>query len=159
MKGPIAKYPYKANCKKAIGMVAGGTGITPMLQVIEEVLRNPADKTKLKLMYANVTEADIILRDRLDALAAKHPDRFSIYYVVDTASGVDQAWKGGLGRISAAMLKAQLPPPSDDNIIFVCGPPGMMAAISGDKAPDKSQGELSGALKDLGYSASQVYKF
>ncbi len=33
MKGPIPKYPYSANAKKKIGMVAGGTGITPMLQV------------------------------------------------------------------------------------------------------------------------------
>lgn len=32
-KGPLAKYPYKPNCKRSIGMVAGGTGITPMLQV------------------------------------------------------------------------------------------------------------------------------
>lgn len=33
MKGPIPKYPYQPNIKKHIGMVAGGTGITPMLQV------------------------------------------------------------------------------------------------------------------------------
>mgnify|MGYP001807861701 CR=1 FL=1 len=32
-QGPIKKYPYEANAKKHIGMVAGGTGITPMLQV------------------------------------------------------------------------------------------------------------------------------
>ena len=35
----------------------------------------------------------------------------------------------------------------------------MMNAISGDKAKDKSQGELSGILKQLGYSADQVFKF
>jgi cytochrome-b5 reductase len=35
----------------------------------------------------------------------------------------------------------------------------MMNAISGDKAPDKSQGPLSGALKDLGYAPEQVFKF
>jgi cytochrome-b5 reductase len=32
-------------------------------------------------------------------------------------------------------------------------------AISGDKAPDKSQGELQGMLKELGYATDQVYKF
>jgi cytochrome-b5 reductase len=35
----------------------------------------------------------------------------------------------------------------------------MMNAISGDKAPDKSQGELGGQLKAMGYSSEQVYKF
>ena len=75
-KGPIVKLEYKPNMKKSIGMVAGGTGITPMLQVIEEVLRNPADKTTLSLVFGNVTEADILLKSRIDALAAKHPQQF-----------------------------------------------------------------------------------
>jgi cytochrome-b5 reductase len=57
-------------------MVAGGTGITPMLQVIEEVLRNPADKTTLSLVFGNVTADDILLKSRIDALAAKHPKQF-----------------------------------------------------------------------------------
>lgn len=35
----------------------------------------------------------------------------------------------------------------------------MMKAISGDKAEDKSQGELSGLLAKMGYSKDQVYKF
>ena len=33
VKGPLPKYPYKPNAKKHIAMIAGGTGITPMLQV------------------------------------------------------------------------------------------------------------------------------
>lgn len=32
-KGPLMKYPYQPNTKSKIGMIAGGTGITPMLQV------------------------------------------------------------------------------------------------------------------------------
>ncbi len=35
----------------------------------------------------------------------------------------------------------------------------MMNAISGDKAKDKSQGELTGILKKLGYAPEQVFKF
>ncbi len=35
----------------------------------------------------------------------------------------------------------------------------MMNAISGDKAKDKSQGELTGILKQLGYTPEQVFKF
>lgn len=34
-----------------------------------------------------------------------------------------------------------------------------MRAISGDKAEDKSQGQLTGILKSLGYTSDQVYKF
>lgn len=35
----------------------------------------------------------------------------------------------------------------------------MMKAISGDKAPDYSQGQVGGVLKDLGYTEDMVYKF
>jgi len=46
-----------------------------------------------------------------------------------------------------------------DVLIYVCGPPAFMKAISGDKAKDYSQGEVGGALKELGFSSEQVYKF
>lgn len=51
------------------------------------------------------------------------------------------------------------PPGAPDAMVFVCGPPGLMNAVSGDKAKDKSQGPLSGMLKDMGYSAERVFKF
>jgi cytochrome-b5 reductase len=159
IKGPIPKYPYQTNIKKRIGMVAGGTGIAPMLQVIDAILSNPADNTEISLVYGNVSESDILLKSRLDELAAKHPGQFKLYYVVDKASWGGFAWKGGVGYITKNMLKEKLPPPSMDNLIMVCGPPGLMAAISGGKAPDFSQGEVSGLLKDLGYSKDMVYKF
>ena len=37
VKGPITKFTYKPNMKKSIGMLAGGSGLTPMLQVIVKV--------------------------------------------------------------------------------------------------------------------------
>ncbi|CAK9150149.1 unnamed protein product [Ilex paraguariensis] len=56
------------------------------------------------------------------------------------------------------MVVKGLPGPSDDTLILVCGPPGLMKHISGDKA-NRSQGELTGILKDLGYTEEMVYKF
>ena len=120
-KGPMIKLPYEANKWQAIGMVAGGTGITPMLQVIEEVLRNPADKTQLSLVFGNVTQEDILLKSRLDALAAKHPGRFKLLYVLDKPP---KGWKGGAGYVTPAMLKEALPPPGEKHLVLVCGPPG-----------------------------------
>jgi hypothetical protein len=45
------------------------------------------------------------------------------------------------------------------SIMQVCGPPPMYKAICGMKAEDKSQGELSGTLKDMGYTKDMVFKF
>ncbi|GLT71830.1 hypothetical protein SLA2020_438230 [Shorea laevis] len=155
VKGPIEKLRYTPNMKKHIGMIAGGTGITPMLQVIEAILKNPDDKTQVSLLYANVSPDDILLKQKLDILATSHPN-LKVFYTVDNPS---KNWRGGTGYISKDMVVKGLPDPSDDTLILVCGPPGMMKHISGDKAKDRSQGELTGILKELGYSEQMVYKF
>merc|ERR1711937_1055364 len=48
---------------KNIGMIAGGSGITPMLQVVRDVFKNENENTKVHLLFANQTEKDILLRD------------------------------------------------------------------------------------------------
>eukprot|EP00775_Hariotina_reticulata_P004445 gene4445-4700_t len=160
-KGPLLKYKYAPNLKKEIGMIAGGTGITPMLQVADHILDNPADKTKVTLIFANVSEDDILLKQKIDKMAAQHPDKFKVHYVVDKPKWGGIFWKGGVGYVDKDMVTAHMPAASlgKDALIMVCGPPGMMIAISGDKAPDKSQGELTGLLKAMGYTPEQVYKF
>lgn len=52
--------------------MAGGSGLTPMLQVIKEIARNPADKTQASFVFANQTVDDIILKRELDEIASKH---------------------------------------------------------------------------------------
>lgn len=155
VKGPIEKLRYTPNMKKHIGMIAGGSGVTPMLQVIEAILKNPDDTTKVTLLYANVTPDDILLKQKLEALAASHPN-LKVFYTVDKPSS---NWRGGAGYVSKDMVVKGLPSPGDDTLILVCGPPGMMQHISGDKSKDRSQGELSGILKELGYTEEMVYKF
>jgi cytochrome-b5 reductase len=58
--------------------------------------------------------------------------------------------------------KCGLPKSSDEgSIVFVCGPPGLMNAVSGNKAPDKSQGEVpaESLLGRLGFTKDNVFKF
>ncbi|KAH9255579.1 hypothetical protein BASA81_006409 [Batrachochytrium salamandrivorans] len=155
MKGPFKKLDYKANMVKKIGLVAGGTGVTPMLQVIREVLSNPADLTELSLVFANQTELDILLREELDALAYLYPN-FRVYYTVDKAS---KGWTGGVGFVSQEMIHKRLPKPEEDCLVLVCGPKGMMEHVSGNKESQTVQGPVSGLLKQAGFKDSQVYKF
>ena len=66
LKGPLQKFTYTPNMKKYIGMIAGGSGITPMLQLIEKILSNGRDNTEVRLIFANQTPEDVLLKDRLD---------------------------------------------------------------------------------------------
>lgn len=115
------------------------------------------DKTKYSLVYGSRSSDDIILKKELDELARKHPGRLELTYLVDK----DPLPEGGghLGYVTAPLLKSALPKPSSDSIVFVCGPPPLVSLVSGPKAKDKTQGELVGLLKDLGYKAENVFKF
>ena len=108
---------------KNIGMLAGGTGITPMLQVITAILKDENDDTKLSLLFANQTEDDILVRDMLEEQANKHPDRFKIWYTLDRPG---PNWQYSKGFITDDMIKSSLPPPGDDTVVLMCGPPPMI---------------------------------
>ena len=92
-------------------MIAGGTGITPMLQIITAVIRDKHDSTTtMALLFANQTEADILLRDELDELARKHPHRFRVSYTLDRP---DKDWNGFSGFVNEEMIKTALPAPAE----------------------------------------------
>jgi len=156
VKGPIAKIPYTANMKKTIDMVAGGTGITPMYQVLQKILNNPDDHTRVRLIFCNKTVDDILLKPELDALASKHKN-FSVFYKIGVVP--DGEWDGGVGHLTQEDLQQNLAGASNDTLVMVCGPTGFYDLVSGPKAPNYEQGEVGGLLKVLGYKENQVFKF
>lgn len=158
-KGPISKYPWAPNKHDHIVLIAGGTGITPMYQLVQSILRNSQnDKTKITLLYGNVTEDDILLRRELESYQQKYPDQFKVLYALDKPP---KGWNGISGFITKSVLASNIPKPEPQaNIkIFVCGPPPMYKSLSGPKVSPSDQGEVSGILKELGYTKEHVYKF
>ncbi|XP_048865768.1 NADH-cytochrome b5 reductase 3 [Brienomyrus brachyistius] len=127
-KGVFAIKPDKKSepvLKKAkhVGMIAGGTGITPMLQIIRAIMKDPADKTVCYLLFANQSERDILLRSDLDEIEAQHSSRFKLWYTVDKAP---EGWAYSQGFINEEMVRKHLPPPGEDTLILMCGPPPMI---------------------------------
>lgn len=157
IKGPIPKYPLTENKHDHVCLIAGGTGITPMHQICRKIFRNSDDKTKVTLVYGNVSEPDILLKKDFEELENTYPRRFRAVYLLDNPP---EGWTKGSGHVTKDLLKTMLPEPKEENIkIFVCGPPGLYKAVSGGKKSPSDQGELSGMLAELGYSKDQVYKF
>ncbi|GBG87896.1 hypothetical protein CBR_g46196 [Chara braunii] len=87
---------------------------------------------EVSLVFANVSESDILLRKKLDRLSFSHTN-VKVYYVIDRPA---KGWDRGVGYINEDMLRKAMPPPSDENLIM-----------------------LSGLLAKMGYTKNQVFKF
>ncbi|OJJ01963.1 hypothetical protein ASPVEDRAFT_52779 [Aspergillus versicolor CBS 583.65] len=130
VRGPKGSMVYTPNMCRRIGMIAGGTGITPMLQIIRAIIRNRPryggnDTTKLDLIFANVNPEDILLQEKLESLS-KEDDAFDIYYVLNNPP---ENWAGGVGFVTPEMIMKRLPAPAADVKILLCGPPPMVSAM------------------------------
>jgi len=142
VRGPKGLFVYKPNMLRAIGMVAGGTGVTPMLQIIRAIVKNPQDTTQVSLVFANVAEMDILLKDELDEIATKHTN-FKVYYVLNVPP---EGWTGGVGFVSQEMIEQHLPKPAADIKVVMCGPPPMNKAMLGH-------------FQSIGYPEEQIFTF
>uniref|UniRef100_A0A4W4GG43 NADH-cytochrome b5 reductase n=1 Tax=Electrophorus electricus TaxID=8005 RepID=A0A4W4GG43_ELEEL len=127
-----------------IGMIAGGTGITPMLQIIRAIMKDPKDHTICYLLFANQSEKDILLRPELEEIHANNPDRFNLWFTLDN---VPEGWEYSQGFISEQMVRSHLPPPGDDTFILMCGPPPMI------------QFACNPNLDKVGHSSSRRFAF
>ncbi|XP_030966849.1 NADH--cytochrome b5 reductase 1-like isoform X1 [Quercus lobata] len=143
VQGPKGRLIYKPGQARAFGMLAGGSGITPMFQLTRAILENPKDKTNVHLIYANVTLEDILLKEELDAFAKKFPNQFKVYYVLNQPPF---AWNGGSGFISKEIIQSHCPAPASDIQILRCGPPAMNKAMKAH-------------LDALGYQSEMQFEF
>jgi cytochrome-b5 reductase len=120
--GPKGAMQYNTSYAKHIGMIAGGTGITPMYQLIRAICDDGTDSTQISLLYANNTEEDILLRKELDDFAMRFPNKFEVKYVLSQAG---ERWKGHRGLVSPDLIKKYLAPADEANKTLLCGPPPM----------------------------------
>lgn len=64
---------------------------TPLYQILTHALPDPQNKTKFTLIFANLSEDDILLREEFDDLKKKYSDKFNVVYALDKAK---DDWKG-----------------------------------------------------------------
>lgn len=122
---PLGKPKEERYCEQ-VGMIAGGTGITPMLQLLHSFFRTgKAGKISAHLIYANQTEDDILVRKELEQLSQEFPDQFTLHYTLDRPPA---NWTGSTGFITSDMVQKHLlfEDKSKPTQFFMCGPPPMI---------------------------------
>ncbi|WP_414937430.1 2Fe-2S iron-sulfur cluster-binding protein [Amycolatopsis sp. cmx-11-51] len=112
-------------------LLAGGSGITPVMSILKSALEQGSGK--VVLLYANRDERSVIFARELAGLAARHEDRMIVLHWLESLQGLP----------TEAHLRA-LVAPYTAHEAFICGPgPFMDAARS--------------ALKDLGLPRERIH--
>jgi ferredoxin-NADP reductase len=116
-----------------VAFIATGTGLTPMLAMLDPYLRDGTGQARL--LFGERTQADLMYRPMLDRLAATHP-RFDVHY---TLSGED--WTGPTGYVQDHLsLLDDLDRPQ----AYLCGVPEMVV-------------ETKSALHEAGVSSDDMF--
>lgn len=98
-------------------LIAGGSGITPVMSILRAALREGSGR--IALFYANRDEQAIIFRDPLNALAREYPGRLTIQHWLESVQGLPQA----------DLLQPILAPWAASPV-FLCGPDAFMEAAT-----------------------------
>jgi ring-1,2-phenylacetyl-CoA epoxidase subunit PaaE len=115
--GPSGSFTLAPGAAAPLVLVAGGSGITPLVSILREVLETEPAR-KVALVYANRRPEDVIFARTLSGFAAAHPARFSLHSLfgatLDAAS-----FAAALGAV----------PFASDAEHYVCGPEAMMHVV------------------------------
>ncbi|KAH6687963.1 nitrate reductase [Plectosphaerella plurivora] len=137
-KGPVGKFVYDGRGLCTINskqrkvsrfiMICGGSGITPIFQVLRAVMKDAEDQTKCVVLDGNRLEQDILCREDLDKMAVASPDKFKLVYTL--SKGGDD-WTGLRGRMDEAFFEREVGPcqSTGEEMVLICGPEAMEHSV------------------------------
>lgn len=112
-------------------LMAGGSGITPIISILKAALAKGSGK--VALIYANLDESSVIFADELAELGRNYPDRLVVVHWLQSVQGLPSVEQ--LAAVAAAWA---------DREAFVCGPGPFMDATAA-------------ALTTLGFERRRVH--
>lgn len=96
--------------------LAGGSGVTPALAMIRDIVSRGLDR-KFHLIYGSQSPGDILFREVLDDLAARH-DNIQVDHVI---SEPDTDYEGHTGFLTGSLI-SDLAGDIGTRTVYVCGP-------------------------------------
>jgi ring-1,2-phenylacetyl-CoA epoxidase subunit PaaE len=121
--------PLSAGHSKHYLGFAAGSGITPLLSIIKTTLLAEA-RSRFTLFYGNRSSAAVIFKEELSDLKDSFLERLNLVYVMSREPQDIAVLNGRIDREKADALLAHWVDLADIDTAFVCGPDGMMHAVS-----------------------------
>jgi ring-1,2-phenylacetyl-CoA epoxidase subunit PaaE len=107
---------------------AGGSGITPILGIVRNVLRQEPG-SRFVLFYGNRTTSSIMFAEELLALKDLYPQRLSLYFLMSREPQDVELFNGRLDAAKVAVLGRELFDARGIDAYFLCGPDTMIESV------------------------------
>lgn len=124
IRGPCGHFEYKPNRYRHVYMLAVGTGIAPMAQVIQAILNNEDDETMITLLYGSRTYKDILLKTELDDWSGFWNFNCTYCLSQEVSSSTSKYRYGDkilYGRISSALVQSLINTSQENFFVLICG--------------------------------------
>ncbi|MFV1969928.1 MAG: 2Fe-2S iron-sulfur cluster-binding protein [Acidimicrobiia bacterium] len=126
--------------------IVAGSGITPVLSMIESVLADEPE-SRFTLVYGNKDGRSVMFLDDLDRLKNHHPGRFVLFNILSRESNVIPVFEGRLDEGKLVQLLTTVVDAASATDWYLCGPAGVVEAARsvlarGGVPPDKIRDEL-----------------
>lgn len=126
---PEGRFVFEPNgTAKNIAAFAAGSGITPIMSIVESVLSSH-DKSRFVLVFGNQSPDEVMYADKIKTLIENYTDRFFVQYIFSRTPGNDALF----GRIETSTVNFVLKNKFKDSnfdTFYLCGPEAMIDTVS-----------------------------
>lgn len=114
-----------AERQRQYGLIAAGSGITPVLSIAATVL-DVEVASEVVLLYGNRTSRDVMFLEELSDLKDRYPARLQVLHMLSREEQGSELLSGRLDRPRLERLLATLVPVDSIDEWYLCGPFGMV---------------------------------
>jgi ring-1,2-phenylacetyl-CoA epoxidase subunit PaaE len=107
---------------------ASGSGITPILGIVRNVLKHEPG-SRLLLFYGNRTTSSIMFAEELLALKDQYPQRLALYFLMSREPQDVELFNGRLDAEKIGVLGRKLFDARGVDAYFLCGPDTMIESV------------------------------
>ncbi|XP_076441230.1 NADH-cytochrome b5 reductase-like isoform X2 [Babylonia areolata] len=152
IRGPFGTLQYTPNEYSRVLMLAAGTGIAPMAQLIQTILSNEAEEGRIRLLYACKTYQDVLMKREIQEW--RQFWNFSAVYVLSQEPPVGMASTSHYqygeeivpGKINKTQIENELGEQFHGTRVLICGTRSFDA-------------DMLKILEECGFPKEHVFRF